>query len=414
MQSARAVARVRHFSTTAKWSREKAPVILSAVRTPIGSFNGVLSSLQGHQLGSIAVKAAVERSKVEPREIQQAILGNVISAGQGQAPARQAVIGAGLPWNVSVTAVNKVCSSGMKATTLGAAEILIGQCDVVVTGGFESMSNIPYYLPKARRGLQYGHGEIHDGILRDGLWDAFTDQHMGSCAEHCAKKYAVTRADVDKHALESYRRAQESTKNGLFEPEIIRVEIADKRGKNATVSVDEEPNNLKADKVPTLKPAFQKDGIVTAANSSKINDGAAALVLSSAAFAAGRGAKPLGRIIGYADAEHHSTEFPTAPALAIPLAIKNAGLSPSDISFYEINEAFSVVAVANAKILGIDLDKINVFGGAVAMGHPIGCSGARIIVTLLNVLKQKNAQYGVAAICNGGGGASAVVVERLE
>lgn len=396
---------------------ETAPVILSVARTPIGSFNGALSAFTGPQLGTIALKEALKRSGVKSEEVTEAIFGNVISAGAGQAPARQVAIRAGLPPSVTCTTVNKVCSSGMKAVALGAQSIMLGTTEgAVATGGFESMSNVPYYLLKARQGYGYGHQQAVDGVLQDGLWDAFDDHHMGMCAEACAADMKISREDQDKYALESYRRAQLAQKEGWFKDEIVSVELPAKKGKEPkVVSVDEEPARLQADKVPTLRPAFkQQGGTVTAANASKLNDGGAALVLASAKFAKDRGLKPLARILGFADAEHQPIKFPTAPALALPRALKAAGVQQKDIDFFELNEAFSVVSLANGQLLNLDLAKVNAFGGAVALGHPIGCSGARILVTLLSVLKHKDATLGAAAICNGGGGASAVIIERIH
>jgi acetyl-CoA C-acetyltransferase len=403
----------RSFASGAKFSRDQAPVIVSAVRTPIGSFQGALSSLTAPQLGGIVIKEAVSRAKLQPDHVDEVIMGNVVSAGVGQAPARQAAIAAGLPWTVIETTVNKVCSSGMKAAMFAAQEILTGQYQSVVAGGFESMSNVPYYLPKARKGFGYGNAEVIDGVLKDGLWDVYTDQHMGNCAEICASTHSFSRQDQDKYALESYRRAQQAIKDGWFKDEIVAVQVTTKKGQE-TVSEDEEPKNLKPEKVSTVRAAFKKDGTVTAVSSSKINDGAAALLIAHPQWAKERGLKPLARILGFADAAKSSVEFTTAPALAIPRAIANAGLSAKDVDYYEINEAFAVVSLANIKLLGLDPSKVNAHGGAVALGHPIGASGARMLVTLLNVLKQNSKSIGAATICNGGGGASAVILERLQ
>lgn len=390
-----------------------APVILSACRTPIATFNGSFKSMTAPQLGAVAVKDAVSRAGIAPDAVDECILGNVVSANIGQAPARQACIGAGLPEKTTCTTVNKVCASGMKTVMLGAQSIMTGHANVVVGGGFESMSNIPYYMPNGRGGFGYGHGQVLDGIVKDGLWDAYGDMHMGSCAEVCAEKYGFSREDQDAYALESYRRSKEAIANGLFADEIVHVHVPQRRGDPKIVSEDEEPNNLKSDKVPSLRPAFKKDGTITAANASSLNDGACALVLASDVYAESNSLKPVARILGFGDAEGEPVWFTTAPSKAVPVALKHAGLSMSDIDYWELNEAFSVVSLANNHLLGLDADKVNVNGGAVSMGHPIGCSGARIITTLLSVLKQKDATIGCAAICNGGGGASSIIIERL-
>eukprot|EP00455_Lapot_gusevi_P046057 TRINITY_DN599_c0_g1_i2.p1 TRINITY_DN599_c0_g1~~TRINITY_DN599_c0_g1_i2.p1 ORF type:complete len:413 (+),score=216.70 TRINITY_DN599_c0_g1_i2:61-1299(+) len=404
------VQKARFFS-----SKENAAVILSASRTPIGAFRGALASVPASQLGAIAIKATVAKAGLKPEEVEQVIMGNVLAAGQGQAPARQAAIKAGLPPSVVCTTINKVCSSGMKSVMYAASDILLGQHQVVVAGGMESMSNVPYYMTQARGGFGYGHGKVEDGILKDGLWDAFDDHHMGNCAESTAKKFNISRADQDQYCIGTYKRAAEAVQNGSFKAELVGVPITTKKGQPPVmITEDEEVKKVNYDKIPTLKPAFIADGTVTAANASKLNDGAAALLLSSSAFAASRGLKPLARVLGFADAEQLPIDFPTAPALAIPLALKRAGLSVNDIDLFEINEAFSVVALANIKMLNLDASKVNIYGGAVALGHPIGCSGARIVTTLVHALQQRNGRYGVAAICNGGGGASAIVVERLQ
>lgn len=409
-RSAPKAARQFHSSRLA---RAEEVVILAAKRTPIGAFNGAFSSLKATELGTVAVRAALAQSGVDPsKDVNEVILGNVVSANVGQAPARQVSHMSGLPWSTVCTTINKVCSSGLKATTFAAQSIQLGVNNVVVAGGFESMTNIPFYLPKVRQGLVYGHAQVIDGVVRDGLADAYDNQPMGIAAEVCADTYKFSRQEQDAYALESFRRATEATKAGRFKDEIAEVKVTVK-GKETIVSEDEGPKKLIASKVPTLKPAFKPNGTVTAANASALNDGAAALVLANGAWARARGLKPLARIVGYGDAEKQPIEFTTAPSLAIPKAIKHAGLTAKQISFYEINEAFSVVNLANTKLLGLDPARQNVNGGAVALGHPIGASGARIIVTLLNVLKQNNAQYGVAGICNGGGGASAMVIERL-
>ena len=387
--------------------------IVSAVRTPIGSFGGTLSALSAPQLGSHAIKAALERIKLDPKEVQEVYFGNVLSAGVGQAPVTQASIGAGLPNTVPGTTINKVCASGMKAIALAAESILLGDNDCVVAGGMESMSNVPYYLDKARNGYKLGHGSVTDGLVKDGLWDVYKDYHMGNAAELCATECKISRAEQDAYALESYRRSVEAYKNGAFKDEIAPISVP-VRGKDPiVVSEDEEYKNLKADKVPSLKPAFQKDGTVTAANASKLNDGAAALVLMSKEKADQLGIRPIAKIRSYADAQQAPEWFTTAPAKALPRAIEKAGLKPEQIEYYEINEAFSVVAIANNQLMKLDPARVNVFGGAVSLGHPLGASGARIVVTLISVLRQRGAKIGAAGICNGGGGASAMVIELV-
>lgn len=387
--------------------------IVSAVRTPIGSFGGTLSALSAPQLGSHAIKAALERIKLDPKEVQEVYFGNVLSAGVGQAPVTQASIGAGLPNTVPGTTINKVCASGMKAIALAAESILLGDNDCVVAGGMESMSNVPYYLDKARNGYKLGHGSVTDGLVKDGLWDVYKDYHMGNAAELCATECKISRAEQDAYALESYRRSVEAYKNGAFKDEIAPISVP-VRGKDPiVVSEDEEYKNLKADKVPSLKPAFQKDGTVTAANASKLNDGAAALVLMSKEKADQLGIRPIAKIRSYADAQQAPEWFTTAPAKALPRAIEKAGLKPEQIEYYEINEAFSVVAIANNQLMKLDSARVNVFGGAVSLGHPLGASGARIVVTLISVLRQRGAKIGAAGICNGGGGASAMVIELV-
>lgn len=387
--------------------------IVSAVRTPIGSFGGTLSALSAPQLGSHAIKAALERIKLDPKEVQEVYFGNVLSAGVGQAPVTQASIGAGLPNTVPGTTINKVCASGMKAVALAAESILLGDNDCVVAGGMESMSNVPYYLDKARNGYKLGHGSVTDGLVKDGLWDVYKDYHMGNAAELCATECKISREEQDAYALESYRRSVEAYKNGVFKDEIAPISVP-VRGKDPiVVSEDEEYKNLKADKVPSLKPAFQKDGTVTAANASKLNDGAAALVLMSKEKADQLGIRPIAKIRSYADAQQAPEWFTTAPAKALPRAIEKAGLKPEQIEYYEINEAFSVVAIANNQLMKLDPARVNVFGGAVSLGHPLGASGARIVVTLISVLRQRGAKIGAAGICNGGGGASAMVIELV-
>lgn len=388
-------------------------VIVSAVRTPIGSFNGSLAALSATQLGAAAIKGAVERAGINPAQVNEVFMGNVISANLGQAPATQAATFAGLPNTVPSTTINKVCASAMKAVMLGAQTIQSGTNEIVVAGGMESMSNVPFYLDKARNGYRLGHGQVIDGLVKDGLWDVYKNYHMGSAAELCSRDHNISREAQDAFAIESYKRSAVAAEAGKFKNEIVPVSIPQRKGDPIVVSEDEEYRNIKFDKVPTLAPVFEKEGTVTAANASTLNDGAVALVLMSASKAAELGLKPLAKIRGFADAQQAPEYFTTAPAKAIPLAIAKAGLSASDIDYYEINEAFSVVALANNQILGLDANRVNVNGGAVALGHPLGASGARIIATLINVLEQNNAKYGVAGICNGGGGASAVVLERL-
>lgn len=387
--------------------------IISAVRTPIGSFGGSLSSLSATALGSIAVKAAVEKAGIDPKLIQEVYIGNVIAAGLGQAPATQIAAGAGLGFEIPCTLVNKVCASGMKAIMLGAQSIMLGQNDIVVAGGTESMSNIPYYLMKARYGYKYGNSELIDGLQHDGLTDAYDHCAMGVCADNTAKEMNISRQDQDNYAINSYKRSAASWSAGKFKDEIIPVEIKDRKGNTTLFAEDEEYKSVNFEKIPGLKPAFTKEGTVTAANASTLNDGASALILISKEKAQELGIKPLAKIRGFADAAQEPKWFTTTPSLAIPKAIKHAGLDKKDIAYYEINEAFSAVAIANNIKLGLDPDKVNINGGAVALGHPLGASGARITTTLLNILKQNNAGIGVAGICNGGGGASAIVLENL-
>ena len=391
----------------------KSVYIVSAVRTPIGAMNGSLSSLSATQLGSIAIKGALEKAGINPEMVQEVYMGNVISAGLGQAPATQAMLGAGIPNTVPSTTVNKVCASGSKAIMLAASSIMMGVNDVVVAGGMESMSNIPYYLDKARNGYRLGHGTIIDGMIKDGLWDVYKDFHMGNAAEICAREYNFTREDQDNFAIESYTRAQNAYAKNAFADEIIPVTIP-VRGKDPiVVSVDEEYTKVNFDKLKTLKPAFEKEGTITAANASKLNDGSSAMVLMSEEKMNELGLKPLAKIIGFADAAQAPEWFTTTPALAIPKALKMAGIELKDVDFFELNEAFSVVGLVNNKLLGLDDKKVNVYGGAVALGHPIGSSGARIVGTLATILNKEGGRYGVTGICNGGGGASAIVLERV-
>jgi len=390
----------------------KEVVIISAVRTPIGSFGGALASLSATELGAIALKGALEKAGVAPTEVEQVIMGNVISANLGQAPARQAAKKAGLPDTVECTTVNKVCASGSKAIMFAAQAIMLGQADVILAGGMESMSNVPYYLDKARFGAKYGHGQMIDGLMKDGLWDPYHDYAMGNAADATAKHYNISREEQDAFAIESYTRSANAAKAGKKTEEIIPVTI-ESRGKTTVVSDDEEYTKVDFAKVPGLRAAFTKDGSVTAANASTLNDGAAAVLLMSREKAEALGLKPIGRILGFADAEQAPEWFTTSPSLAIPKALKNAGKTAEDVDFYEINEAFSVVSLANNKLLNLEGSKVNVYGGAVSLGHPLGASGARIVTTLMSVLKNEGGKIGVTGICNGGGGASAIVVEAL-
>ncbi len=389
----------------------KKVVIVSAVRTPIGSFMGALSSVPATKLGAIAIKGALNKINLDPKLVDEVLMGNVVQAGNGQAPARQAALYAGLSESVPCTTVNKVCASGMKAVMLGAQAILAGDAEIVVAGGMENMSLIPHYV-HLRNGLKFGPTSLIDGIQKDGLTDAYDNNAMGVCADLCASEYNFSREEQDNFAIQSYERSADAWETGKFDAEIVPVEVPQRRGDAIVVSKDEEYTNVKLDKIPTLAPVFTKDGTVTAANASTINDGAAALVLMSEEKAKSLGLTPLANIKSYADAAQEPKWFTTSPAKALPKALEKADLSVSDVDFFEFNEAFAVVGLANAKILGIDNSKINVNGGAVSLGHPLGSSGARIIVTLINVLHQNNAKIGAAAICNGGGGASAIVIEK--
>lgn len=388
-------------------------VIVSAARTPMGSFGGSLSAVSATKLGAIAIQEAVKRAGIASDQIQEIYMGNVLSANLGQAPATQAAKFAGLG-DIPSTTINKVCASGTKAVMLAAQSIALGINDIVVAGGMESMSNVPFYLDKARQGYKLGHQQVTDGLIRDGLWDVYNDYHMGNAAELCASSCNISREEQDAFAIESYQRAQAAYEKGLFKEEIVGVEIPGRAGAVTIVSEDEEFRAVKFDKIPTLKPVFKKDGTVTAANASTLNDGASAMVLMSEEKALALGLKPLAKIIGYADAQQAPEWFTTAPSKAIPRALANAGINADQVDYYEINEAFSVVALANNQALKLDANKVNVNGGAVALGHPLGSSGCRIIVTLLSVLKQNNGKIGVAAICNGGGGASAIVIEKMN
>lgn len=389
----------------------KKVVIVSAVRTPIGSFMGALSSVPATKLGAAAIKGALNKINLDPNLVDEVLMGNVVQAGNGQAPARQAALYAGLPNNVPCTTINKVCASGMKAVMQGAQAIMAGDAEVVVAGGMENMSLIPHYV-HMRNGVKFGPTSLVDGMQKDGLVDAYDNNAMGVAADLCASEHKISREEQDNFAIQSYQRSAAAWDAGKFNAEIVPVEVPQRKGDPIVVTKDEEYTNVKLDKIPTLAAVFTKEGTVTAANASTINDGAAALVLMSEEKAQSLGLKPLAYIKSYADAAQEPKWFTTAPAKALPKALDKAGLKTSDIDFFEFNEAFSVVGLANAKILGLPNDKVNVNGGAVSLGHPLGCSGARIIVTLINVLEQNNAKLGAAAICNGGGGASAIVIER--
>jgi acetyl-CoA C-acetyltransferase len=386
-------------------------VIVSAKRTPIGSFNGVLSSFSSGQLGSIAIKAVLEDSKIDPNLIDEVIMGNVLMGGQGQAPARQAAIYAKLPNKTECLTINKMCGSGLKSVMLAHQAIAMGDADIILAGGQESMSNAPYLLPNARNGYRLGHGEIKDSIVLDGLWDPYNNIHMGSCAESCAKDFSFTREELDQFAIQSYKRAIEANNSGRFKDEIYPVKISSRSGE-IMIEKDEEPEKVKFEKIPTLKPVFQKDGVVTAANASSINDGAAALLIMSEEKAKSLGLMPLVEIIAQSSAAKAPIEFTTAPADAINKVLKKAGLKTTDIHLYEINEAFAVVSLAVNKLLNLNTDNVNINGGAIALGHPIGASGARILVTLIHEMKKKNLDFGLASLCIGGGEASALIVKN--
>lgn len=386
--------------------------IVAAVRTPMGSFMGSLSSVSAPHLGGTAIKGAIAKSGVKPEWIDEVFMGNVLQAGVGQAPARQAALFAGLDANTPCTTVNKVCASGMKAIMLGAQTILAGDNEIVVAGGMENMSSVPHYL-NGRQGVKLGDLKVIDGMVKDGLTDVYNQVHMGVCADECAVEYNFSREDQDAFAVSSYEKAANAWSAGKFNDEIVAVEVPQRKGDAIQISEDEEYKNIKLDKIPGLKPAFGKEGTVTAANASTLNDGASALILASKEAVEKYGLKPLAKIRAYADASQDPKKFTTAPAKALPIALERAGLSVNDIDFWELNEAFSVVGLANTKILGINPAKVDVNGGAVALGHPLGSSGSRIVVTLINVLKQNNAKLGAAGICNGGGGASAIVIERV-
>ncbi len=388
--------------------------IVSAVRTPIGSFGGSLKDFSATQLGAFAIKAAVERAGIQPNQVEEVLMGCVLQANLGQAPARQAAKFAGLPDTVICTTVNKVCASGMKTIAQGAQSILLGDADIIVAGGMESMSNVPFYATQLRWGNKYGDVTLADGLAKDGLTDVYHQYAMGNAAELCAKECHISRDAQDAFAIESYKRSQAAWESGKFDAEVVPVAVPQRKGDPLLFARDEEPYNVKFDKIPELKPAFQKEGTVTAANASNMNDGAAAVVLMSSEKADALGIKPLAVIRSYADAEQAPEWFTTTPSLAVPKAVKKAGLQMSDVDYVELNEAFSVVGLANIEKLGLNAVKVNVNGGAVALGHPLGCSGARILVTLIHVLKQNKGKIGAAGICNGGGGASAMVIENRD
>lgn len=390
----------------------KEVVIVSAVRTPIGSFMGSLAGISAPHLGAAAIKGALAKIDLNPALVQEVYMGNVLQAGEGQAPARQAAMFAGLSNEIPCTTINKVCASGMKAVSMAAQAIKAGDADIIVAGGMENMSQVPHYL-QVRNGQKLGNMTMTDGLVHDGLTDVYNGVHMGSCSEICADEHAFSREEQDAFAIQSYKRSAAAWEAGKFNDEVVPVEIPQRKGDPILFSKDEEYSNVNFDKIPTLRPVFKKDGTITAANASTINDGAAALVLMSREKADELGLKPLAIVRSYADAAHAPEWFTTAPAKALPIAVGKAGLQMEDVEYFELNEAFSVVGLANIKLLGIDGDRTNVNGGAVSLGHPLGCSGARILVTLIHVLKQNNAKIGAAGICNGGGGASAMVLERL-
>lgn len=389
----------------------KEVVIVSAIRTPIGSFMGSLSSITASRLGSVAIKGALEKINLNPNLVQEVFMGNVVQAGVGQAPARQAALGAGIPDTVPCTTVNKVCASGMKAVMCAAQTISLGDADIVVAGGMESMSNIPHYL-YLRKGHKFGPNTMEDGMQKDGLVDAYDNNAMGVCADLCAAEYKFTREEQDDFSIQSYNRSAKAWAEGKFADEVVPVEIPQRRGEPILFSEDEEYKNVKIEKIPSLRPVFTKDGTVTAANASTINDGAGAVILMSEEKAKELGLEPMAKIKSYADAAQEPKWFTTAPAKALPKALVKANIKIDDVDYFEFNEAFAVVGLANMKLLGLNDSNVNVNGGAVSLGHPLGCSGVRILITLINVLKQNNAKIGAAAICNGGGGASAMVIER--
>ena len=391
----------------------KEVVIVSAVRTPMGSFGGSLSSVPATTLGGVAIKGALEKVSLSANKVDEVYMGNVLQANLGQAPARQAAMAAGLTQEVPCTTINKVCSSGMKSIMLAAQSIMCGDNDIVIAGGMENMSSVPHYFANGRNGQKLGDLKLVDGLVKDGLTDVYNKVHMGNCAELCAKEMNFSREQQDAFAIESYNRSASAWENGKFKDEVVPVAVPQRRGDDLIVSEDEEYKNVKMDKIPNLRPVFDKDGTVTAANASTLNDGAAALLLMSVEKAKELGLKPIAKIRSYADAAHQPEWFTTAPAKALPIALEKANISTRDVDYFELNEAFSVVGLANIEKLGLDAAKVNVNGGAVSLGHPLGCSGARIIVTLLHVLQQNDAKVGAAGICNGGGGASAMVVEMI-
>lgn len=391
----------------------KEVVIVSVARTPIGSFLGSLANISATKLGSIAIKGALDKINLDPNLVDEVFMGNVVSAGLGQAPAKQAAIFAGIPNTVPCTTVNKVCASGMKAIMFAVQAIKSGDAEIVIAGGMENMSRIPHYM-EGRKATKLGNINIADGLLVDGLTDVYDQQHMGTCGDLCATEYGFSREDQDTFAINSYNRSAKAWAKGNFKNEVVPVEIPQRKGEPVIFSEDEEYKNVQIEKIPTLRPVFSKDGTVTAANASTLNDGAAALVIMSAEKAKALNLKPIAKIIGYADASHEPKWFTTAPAKALPKALEKAGISQNEVEFFELNEAFSVVGLANIKLLGLDAEKVNINGGAVSLGHPLGMSGARIVIALTSILEQNNAKYGAAAICNGGGGASAIVIERIS
>ena len=391
----------------------KEVVIVSAVRTPMGSFGGSLSSVSATTLGGVAIKGALEKVNLSTDKVDEVYMGNVLQANLGQAPARQAAMAAGLTQEVPCTTINKVCSSGMKSIMLAAQSIMCGDNDIVIAGGMENMSSVPHYFSKGRNGQKLGDMSLTDGLVKDGLTDVYNKVHMGNCAELCAKEMNFSREQQDSFAIESYKRSNYAWLNGKFKNEVVQVIVPQRRGDDLIVLEDEEYKNVNMDKIPNLRPVFDKDGTVTAANASTLNDGAAAILLMSGEKANKLGIKPLAKILSYADSAHKPEWFTTAPSKALTTALDKANLSTSDVDYFELNEAFSVVGLANIEILGLDASKVNIHGGAVSLGHPLGCSGTRIIVTLINILKQNKAKIGAAGICNGGGGASAMVIEKI-
>ena len=387
--------------------------IVAAVRTPMGSFNGMLSEISAPHLGSIAIKGALSKSKLNPSDIDEVYFGNVLQAGVGQAPARQAAILAGLPESTPCTTVNKVCASGMKSIALGASSIMLGHNDIVVTGGMENMSQVPHYIPNSRKGHKYGDFKAIDGLAYDGLRDVYNQYMMGTAADHTAKKYNISREEQDNFAINSYKQTAESWASGRFDDEVVSVAIPQRKGDPIMMTEDEEYKNVNFDKIPNLRPVFEKDGSVTAANASTINDGAACIILASEEKVQELGLKPMAEVLSFADAAHQPELFTTAPSVALPIALERAECSLDDVDAFELNEAFSVVGLVNNKLLNLNTSKVNINGGAVSMGHPLGASGARIVVTLLHVLKQNSGSIGAAAICNGGGGASGMVIKNI-